>query len=308
MLRISTASTYSAMLANLTKAQARQNEAAGQVSSEKNADDLRGYAHQAEMLTAMRGVQAKVDGFLDQTAHLSARLDMQEVALTRVGDSVTGARTAVADALAADDGATLQQALAGFFSDAAAALNSKHDGRYLFAGGQSDVAPVANLNMSALANPATVASQFRNDDTIIANRLDETTTMDTGFLASDLGDQFFTTMKTIRDYTDLNGGFSSPLTDAQKTFLTTQLAEFDEAVEGMTYASARNGLMQTRLTSGRSDLEGRQKTPEGMVGDITDVNKAEAISRLQAAQLSLEAAAQVFQSLSGSSLLNVLRN
>lgn len=307
MMRVSTASNYAVMLANLTRAQTRQSEAGARVSSEKNGDDLKSYAHQAEVLTAMRGVQTKVAGFLDQTAQLSGRLDMQEVALTRIAESADGARTAIADALAADEGAALSQALSGYFADAAAALNSKHDGRYLFAGGQSDTAPVASTNMGDLAAPATVADQFNNDSTIISNRLDETTTMDTGFLASDLGDQLFTTMKAIRDYTDANGPFSSPLTTAQKSFLTTQLAGMDNAVDDLTDATARNGLMQKRLESAQADLEGRSSTLQGLVGDITDINMAEAISKLQAAQVSVQAAAQVFQSLSGSSLLNILQ-
>jgi flagellar hook-associated protein 3 FlgL len=307
MMRVSTASNYATMLANLTRAQVRQNEAGTQVASEKNATDLKGYAPQAEVLTAMRGVQTKVAGFLDQTAQLSGRLDMQEVALTRIADSTQGARTAIADALAADNGATLSQALNGFFSDAAAALNSRHDGRYLFAGGQSDIAPVASTNMASLAAPATVADQFLNDDMIISNRLDETATMETGFLASDLGDTLFSTMKAIRDYTDANGNFSNPLTDAQKTFLTTQLGQFDVAVDELTNATARNGLMQKRLESAREDLSGRAATLTNLIGEITDVDMPEAISRLQAAQVSVQAAAQVFQSLSGSSLLNILQ-
>lgn len=307
MMRVSTASTYSAMLANLTKAQVRQNEAGAQVSSEKNASDLKGYARQAEMLTAMRSVQTRVEGFLDQTAQLSGRLDMQEVALTRIADSAQGARTAIADALAADDGATLQQALSGFFSDAAAAMNTRHDGRYLFGGGQSDVAPVSSLNLASLAAPATVAGQFNNDDMILSNRLDETSTMETGFLASNLGDKLFSAMKAFRDYVDLNGNFSNPLSDTQRDFLVQQMGVLDNSVKDLTDATARNGLMQKRLDSAREDLTGRQSTLKVLTGEITDVNMPEAVSRLQAAQLSVQAAAQVFQTLNGSTLLDILR-
>jgi flagellar hook-associated protein 3 FlgL len=299
MLRISTASSYSAVLANLTSAQLRQNEAGERVSSEKNGSNLKEYAHNAEVLTAMRGVRTKVDGFLAQTQHLGGRLDMQEVAMTRVADSMTGARESIADSLAAGDGATLSQALSGFFADAAAALNMRHEGRYLFAGGRSEVAPVTTTSMADLASPATVAAQFENDDMIVVNRLDESTTMETGFLASDLGTPFFNTIKQIRDYTDANGAFTNPLSEAQKTFLTARLGELDGAVKGITDATARNGLAQKRLESARTDLQGRANTLEGLMGD--------AISKLKAAEVSVQAAAQVFTSLMGSSLLNVLQ-
>ena len=44
-----------------------------------------------------------------------------------------------------------------------------------------------------------------------------------------------------------------------------------------------------------------------MMGRLTDVDMAEAVSRLQQAQISVQAAAQVFVSLNGASLLNVLK-
>lgn len=308
MLRVSTASTYSAMLANLTQAQVRQNAAAEQVASEKNADDLKGYARNAEVLTAMRGVQVKIDGFLDQTSQLGGRLDMQEVAMTRASDSVSSAREAVADALASDNAATLMQALGGFFADTVAALNTRHDGRYLFAGGQTDTLPVTSTGLASIGSPAAVAAQFVNDTMIINNRLDENTVMDTGFLASDLGTPAFTAFKAVQDYVTTNGAFSTPLTAAQKTFLTSQLAAFDTASQGLTDATARNGLMQNRVESAREDLTGRETALKGMVGDITDVNMAEALTKLEQARLSVEAAAQVFQTLRGSSLLAMLSN
>lgn len=306
MMRISTASTYSAMLANLTSAQVRQNEYAAQVSSEKKASDLKGYARDAELLTAMRGVQVKVAGFLEQTSQIGGRLDMQEVALTRMSDSVSGARTAIADAMASDNAGTLMQALGGFFDDTVAALNMRHDGRYLFGGGKSDTLPVTAASLSSIGAPAVVANQFQNDNLIVSNRLDENTVMDTGFLASNLGGAAFTVFQAVQDYVTANGAFSSPLTEAQKSFLSTQLAAFDDASKGLTDATASNGLMQNRLEAAVNDLKGRDTALDVMVGDVTNVNKAEAISKLEQAQLSVAAAAQVFQTLQGSSLLALL--
>ena len=44
-----------------------------------------------------------------------------------------------------------------------------------------------------------------------------------------------------------------------------------------------------------------------MVGGITDVDMAEAVTRLESAKLAVQASAQVFASLQNSSLLNVLK-
>jgi flagellar hook-associated protein 3 FlgL len=45
MDRVSTAGSYSAILANLLAAESRQNEATNRVSSQKNGDDLKAYAN-----------------------------------------------------------------------------------------------------------------------------------------------------------------------------------------------------------------------------------------------------------------------
>ena len=66
--------------------------------------------------------------------------------------------------------------------------------------------------------------------------------------------------------------------------------------------------MQNRLEAARTDLTGRDTTLDTMVGDITNINMAEALTKLEQAQLSVQAAAQVFQSLRGSSLLEILSN
>ena len=92
MNRVSTAGNYATVLANLTASQARQIEAGGQVSSQKKATDLKGYARNAETLTAMRSLQTRVDGFLGQTQLLKDKLTVQDTALNQVTDAVQKAR------------------------------------------------------------------------------------------------------------------------------------------------------------------------------------------------------------------------
>ena len=53
MTRVSTAGSYAQMLANLQAAQARQNDAGAQVSSQKNATDYKGYAAIADYVILM---------------------------------------------------------------------------------------------------------------------------------------------------------------------------------------------------------------------------------------------------------------
>ena len=65
--------------------------------------------------------------------------------------------------------------------------------------------------------------------------------------------------------------------------------------------------MLKRIENTASDLNDRVNTMSGLIGKITDVNMSDAISRLQAAQVAVQASAEVFNTLKASSLLNFLR-
>lgn len=228
MTRISTASSYSAVLDNLMAAQQRQNVAGAQISSQKKATDLKGYAANSETLSALQSVQTKVSGFLDQSAVLTNKLSSQDLALNQMADSSTGASAAITNALATGRGDTLMQALRGFFQNATGALNTKFDGHYLFAGGQVNTAPTSATQLSDLTAAPSVASLFHNDQYATTNQLDESTTIKSGFLGDQIGTGLFNAFKAIEAYNQgPNGPFTGQLTAAQTTFLQTQIAGFE---------------------------------------------------------------------------------
>ena len=309
MNRISTSSSYLAVIANLNDAQARQIEAGRQVASQRKADDLKGYARSAETLTAMQAVSTRLQGFIEQSDVLADRFTSQDSALNQLADSVGNMRQTITDAIASGRGDTLMQELRGFFSDAVGALNSRNQGKYIFAGGQIDTQPVSATSMSDLTTSPTIAALFHNDDFKAVNRLDETATISGRFLADDLGTPIFNALKTIETYdqTPPNGPLTGALTQTQINFLQTQIAGLDTIHEDLTNSAAINGSFQRRIDDNKADLEGRQTTIQNMMGNVTDVDVAEAISRLQMAQTAVQASAQVFQGLQSSSLLNFLR-
>jgi flagellar hook-associated protein 3 FlgL len=309
MNRISTSSSYLAVIANLNDAQARQIEAGRQVSSQRKADDLKGYARSAETLTAMQGVSTRLQGFIEQSDVLADRFTAQDAALNQLADSVGNMRQAITDAIASGRADTLMQELRGYFTDAVAALNSRNQGKYIFAGGQIDNLPVSATSMYDLTTSPTIPALFHNDDFKAVNRLDETATIQGSFLADDLGTPIFNALKTIQAYdeTPPNGPITGAISQTQVDFLQAQIAGLDTIHENLTNAAAINGSYQRRIEDNKKDLVGRKTTLENMMGNVTDVDVAEAISRLQMAQTAVQASAQVFQGLQSSSLLNFLR-
>jgi flagellar hook-associated protein 3 FlgL len=307
MTRVSTSGNFGVMTSNLMRAQVLQNIAGEQVSSQKNATDLKGYAKNAEVLTAMRSSQAKVAGYLDQVTLVSNRLDIQDVAIGQVSDATQTARDAIANAIAAGSAETLMQAMGGAFGDVIQGLNAKSNGRYVFAGAKSDTLPTTAATMADLTAAASTAALFQNDQYITSNRIDDTTSVDTGVLADKLGTGVFNAFKQVQAYVDANGPFTGKLTSAQSDFLRGLLPTFDAVKTNLVTDQAKNGLNQKRFDTAKTDLSDQADTLTTMVGGITDVDMAEAITRLESAKLAVQASAQVFASLQNSSLLNVLK-
>jgi flagellar hook-associated protein 3 FlgL len=195
------------------------------------------------------------------------------------------------------------------FRNAVEGLNARHGGKYIFAGGQIDTRPMTATGLSDLTTPATtVADFFKNDDYVAQARLDDSTTINTGILADDVGTGIMNAFKAFQAFEEgPTGSFAGQMTDAQRTFLEGQLASWDQAQQNVTNIAGRNGLIQKRTDTVKADLVGRNDGLKEMIGGITDVDMSAAISNLQAAGIAVQAAAQVFNALQTTSLLNFLK-
>lgn len=306
MDRVTTFSAYNNVITNLMTSELRLNTANVQVSSGKVASDLKGFGVNAEALTAARTLKVRVESFVQGAKNLTAKLESQNLALTQVMDAGQGARQAIAAAVASGRGDGLMSSLQSYFGQSAAGLNAQYNGHYLFAGGKVDTAPVAIQSLSGLTVPLS-AGTFQNDQLAATSRLDEATTLQTGLLADQVGTPLFDAFAQIQAFDQgPSGPFGSQLTTAQSQFLTGMLQTFDAANQTMTDVVATNGLLQNRVSQSQSTQENRSTVLETMIGNLTDVDMAEAASRLSQAQVALQASAHIFASLQNTSLLNFL--
>lgn len=307
MNRVATANSYGSVLNHLMQAQVRQHEANTQVSSQKNASDLKGYARQAETLLATRSIQTKVEGYLTQGDMLTSKLEAQDLALTQMSDSVQSTRQAIAEAIANGRGEALMGEVSAWFSAASDSLNATFGGRYLFSGGQVDTPATSASKITDLTAAPAISDLFNNDGLKPVNQLDESTTIETGFLATDVGTDMFDAFRQMQAYVEANGDFTGKLTPAQETFLQGMLGAFDSVRSTVTDYAARNGLIQNRVDKTLAAQEDRKAMLESMVGGITDADMPLAITKLEQAQVAVQASAQVFNMLQQSSLLGLLK-
>jgi len=306
MDRISTASAYNNVLANLMAAQVAQSVAGNQLSSTEKATDLQGYGTGAETLTALQATATQVTGYLNNSQVVGAKLATQDNALNEVAGGAGDTLKAITEALASGNGTTLMASLQNAFSNAVEGLNSTFNGEYMFAGGQVNTQPVSATGLSDLtAGP--IANLFHNDQRQTTTQLDQNTSVGTGFLADKVATPLFQALAAIEAYSQgPNGPFTGTLTTQQASFLTSQIANLDVVEANLNNVVAQNGQAQNMVTNAQGDLTQRQTMLQGLIGNITDADLAKATTDLQQAQLSIQAAGQVFQVLNGTSLLNTL--
>ncbi len=309
MTRISTAGSYQSALLNLMAAQTRQADAQARVSTQKNATDLAGFGRGSESLTARKAAQARVQGFVDTGDALAARFDAQDLALTRIDEAVGDARSAIANAMASENAVTLLLDVSNQFQAVQGALNAKHQGDYLFAGSRTDTAPVNVQTLAQLTAATDVASTFTNDSLAPTSRVSESGPIKTGVLASDVGSEVFQIFRDIQAYSDdpATGPLSGKLTDAQKTFLTTQLERLDTAKLAVVNVTANNGALAKQVEATTASNAAQVTMLDGLVSKRTDADMAKAVTDLEMSEIAIQASAQVISRLSEVSLLNFLR-
>lgn len=309
MNRVSTSGNYQSALLNLMSAQGRQDDAQTRVSTQKNATDMAGFGRGAESLTTLKAASSRVQGFLDTGEAVAARLDTQDQALNQIGDGIGKARAAIGDVLASESSNVLMLELQGQFQSIVNGLNTQHQGVYLFGGGNTSQAPVNVMTMSQLGAAPDVASTFDNDTLVPTSRLGEGRSVQTGYLANDVGAAVFQIFKDIQAYNDdpATGPLSGKPTEAQKTFLTAQLSRLDAASKTTVDITARNGSLAKQVETNNASHAGQIESLEGMVSSKTDADLARALTDLQLSQVAVQASAQVLSQLSQTSLLNYLR-
>lgn len=312
-MRVATQNTYDSVLLDLQRAQSRQATAQTQLSSERKAADLGGFGREAETVVSFQAISIRIQGFMSTGESVTSRLETQDLALGRFADALQLARKAIADTVATGRPDTLMFALQGHLTDAVEALNMNHEGKPLFGGAQIDSAPVAVTKMTDLTNVA-FGPWFRNDQIKQVSRIDENTNVETGMLASDLGQRSLDAFKAVQTFHESVDGLGNPnaltgtsLTPAQDQFLRDVLQQFDAAIQQVTSDTARNGSLQSRVKDVLDGHQARSDAIDGLIEGKVGVDKAEAIVRLQQAQVAVQASAQVLSQLRGVSLLDYLR-
>lgn len=304
---ISTANGYSMILSDLLNAQNSEITAQQQVSTGKLGSNLEAFGSQTGNLVATSAVKARVDQLVSQLNTQSVQLNFQQTALTSLSSVAGDVKQALTSALANGSGDGVMTELQSYFSQAAEALNSQYAGNYLFSGGQAQTQPFTATTMGDLTTQASVSAFFQNGGMPPVARIDDSTTIQTGFTASNIGTSLMSAFQSIQAFQQsASGNFGGSLTTAQQNFLQTMITQMGTVADAATQTAAQGGAIQNQITAAATTQTDRQTTLTNMLGDITDVNMAQAATNLSQAQSAVQASSQVFIALKGMTLLNYL--
>ncbi|MBB5747512.1 hypothetical protein [Brevundimonas variabilis] len=308
MTRVSTLGNYNSALLNLFAAQNRQFDAQQRLATEKVANDLQGFGRSSESLTALKGAQARIQGFIDTGDTLLARLETQDLALSRGSSAIDRLRSALGNSIANEAGGTINLELEAAFQDFRGALNMEHQGQFVFSGGNSVETPVEFTTLDQLVAAPDVASAFNNGSLKTRSRISETTAFDSSFLADEIGTEALEIMREIRAFSDTNadGPFATKLTEAQKTFLTGKLSELATAGGNFLTHVAQNGALFQQVESINANNAAQLSQLDALVGQRTDADLAQAAVDIKLSEVAIQASAQVINQLRNVSLLNFL--
>ncbi len=308
MDRISTATQSSALLSELMRAQRTQFEAQREVSTGKAVHEFSDMPGKAGVLLAARRADARTEEYASLAGEMKSRLDVQDAHISRVAEEAQGLRQVLLQAIAQEDPTALMSRVEAAYRAVQSVLNARVDGKYLYGGTRTDVAPVNADTLTDLQALPAVADAFDNNAVKPAGRIDDNQTVEYGVLASELGTELFGILRALADFNaGPSGPFSDPMTAAQLAELRTQAGALETAAANLEQITAENGIHYQEAEAAIARHGDSRVYLKGVISDIEDVDLAQAVAKLNQAQVSVEASAKVFSMIQNLTLLDFMR-
>jgi flagellin-like hook-associated protein FlgL len=301
--RVASFAQFQMSTADMLRTQRDLAELTRQASSGKVADDLAGYDGKLTTLVSSRGFMQRAEAFSQLGRELGARFEIQAQSLSRIADATIGLRDTVLQVLALDDATEIPRALQNAVNDAAGALNTSFAGQFVFAGERSADAPFLARTVADITAAASVDDLFQAGTRRQVAQVDDTTRSELAPLAPEVGRDM---VQAIRDLAAA-APFGRPPSPAARAALETAATALEAAHVGIVQQQGIDGARARRV----EDLQRRQddfvNLLTGTVANIEMVDMAEVATRLNAAQVQLQASASVLGTLSRLNLLEFLR-
>ncbi len=307
MTRVSSFGHQQVMLSSLLNNQARLFNDQTQITTGKKHENYSGFATEASTLLGAKTVMGQTNGFLNASNQVARNLRTNDIQLTSMITNAQNVRDTILEAISQEETFALNELLGESYTTMVSALNTNIGGVHIFSGGRTDVEPVTAKTVADAVAAANVQDIFQNDNRKSKAKIGQNTTMEYSLLADEVGKDVFQVFKNIAEYNaGVNGPLSGKLNATQIAFLKGEMANLDNAIDGMRIFQARNGTRQQHVDSFIKEHENQEAFLKVFISDIEDVNVAEAISRMNNDKIALEASYKISGQLSNLSLLKFI--
>jgi flagellar hook-associated protein 3 FlgL len=306
--RVATNTQAQYLLNQIMYATNRMNTSQQQVASGKVANDYAGIGGKTGALEAARASAARAEAYQSNTQTALNQVDLQDTQLTQLSNIAQQLSDTIAKAVGNNDATGMMDSVQSIFDQVSQVLNAKDaNGNYLFGGDKDNVPPFNATSLSQLAGLANVSDAFSNGTQKKSVMVADGQSEQIGVLASDIGTKLLQTLKDIATFSaGPTGNFDATLTDAQSTFLSSEMPVAKAASVSVNEATAANGYTYNRLSDASDQQNAMATLYKGFVSNIEDVDMPTAVSQLNMNQTALQAAMQVTAQLGQISLLNYL--
>ena len=317
MTRISTAAQSQFLLDALLQRQADVRESSDRVATLKTSTTFQGIARDATTLLATKETEGRTLKFLETNRLVESQLELYDTSLQQLANIGQAVRESVIGALNTGSPIALVAEIEAFFQDAVSLLNIRFNGQYLFSGTRVDQPPVSADTPSGLLALTQTSDAFSNNTARLQARISDNTVLEFGVLADEVGTDLF---EAIRRILQFDGGtlpsgagafapagqFSDPMTIAQRDFLAGELAGLEQIAKDLNEIVASNGVKMRRVADVQQRHEDDRLFLRKLIGDIEEVDPAEAVTKLNDDRTALEATMQILIRLDRLNLLSLL--
>lgn len=305
MVRISSFGQQQVLIRSIMNNQQDVFEGQRQISTGKKTDEYRGLAGETGTVLGSRSFKTRIETYQQTIDTIRGKLDANDVQLEGMLDAMDKLKETIQTTLANGQAEGFSEMLDQTFKFTSNSLNTNFDGTYLFSGAKTGTEPVNVSTLADLDALASVSDAFDNGDVAFEAKIADGVELEFGLLAGDLGEGIFQELLDLYQY-DQADPLQGELSQAQFSFLQTQLQSLDTAIDDLRQIHVTNGLAFERLEVVDSQHIDTVVFLEKFIADVEDVDIAEAVTKLNNDQMALEASYRSISSLSQLTLLKFL--
>ncbi len=303
MTRVADIAQHARVLGFIGSAQSRVNELQTQIGSGYKSQVYEGISRDAERLVSLEATHSRTTQYVKNNETVERRLQTMETNISHIFDVITSYKTLLVDALNAQNSAELNMTVRAqeMLNQISSLLNVSEEGRFLFAGSMTNVPPVdlTSLPPTYVIPTANGASSayYQGNSQVLSVRAGDNFDVNYGIAADALGfEQAIRALDVV-----IKGIPNDPAT------LNHALAIASDALDNVANLRTQIAAVATTLDQVNRKHDEFMLFTEQTIGEIENVDIAEAFSLMNVATVTLEASFMTLSRLSQLSLLNFLR-